>query len=114
MRQSLCQVFPTPGISPARRRVLAPRKTGANAIGYRPLAAYGPSMEILAGGRRAPRVPVRPRVSAWRSRNWRRALATWFVLSFALMAEAAHFPGPLCDAAGVLIAAVPVLLAILP
>jgi hypothetical protein len=114
MRQSLCQVFPTLGISPTRRRVLAPRKSGANAIGLRSLAAYGPSMEILAGDRRVPRVLVRPRVSAWRSRNWRRALVTWFVLSFALMAEAAHFPGALCDAAGVLVAAVPVLLAILP
>jgi hypothetical protein len=71
-------------------------------------------MGISVWDQRLPRVPVRLRISAWRSRNWRRALVTWLVLSFALMAEAAHFPGPLCDAAGVVVAAVPVLLAILP
>jgi|HubBroStandDraft_5_1064220.scaffolds.fasta_scaffold193597_2 hypothetical protein len=114
MRQSLSQVFPTPGISPNRRWVLAPQEAGAIPMGRCSPAAYGGSMGISVWDQRLPRVPVRLRISAWRSRNWRRALVTWLVLSFALMAEAAHFPGPLCDAAGVVVAAVPVLLAILP
>jgi hypothetical protein len=62
----------------------------------------------------APRAPFRLRVSSWRARNWRRALLTWFVVSLALMAMAAHFPGSLREATGVVIAAVPVLFATLP
>jgi hypothetical protein len=80
-------------------------------MGLRPPAAYGQNMGIAVWDQRT---PVRLRVSSWRSRNWRRALVTWFVLSFALMAEAAHLPGSLSDAAGVLVAAMPVLLAVLP
>ena len=114
MRQSLSQVFPNPVVYPTRRWVLAPQETGAIPIGCRSLAAYGQTMGISVWDQRMPRQPVRQRVSTWRSRNWRRALVAWLVLSLALMAEAAHFPGPLCDAAGVLVAAVPVLLAVLP
>jgi hypothetical protein len=128
MRQPPSQVLPkrwlsvpepTParGLFPAGNGVLAPAQAGAIPIGRFPSAGYVPSMGISVLDQRAPRAPRTPvklRVSSWRSRNWRRALATWFVLSFALMAEAAHLPGPLFDAAGVLVAATPVLLATLP
>jgi hypothetical protein len=80
-------------------------------MGVHPPAAYGRSMGIAVRDQRA---SARLRVSSWRTRNWRRALVAWLMLSFALMAEAVHLPGPLCDAAGVLVAAIPVLLAALP
>jgi hypothetical protein len=122
MRQSPSQVFPNPAvlrrpqamtrrITLARTGVLAPAQAAAIPMGLRPPAAYGRDMGIAVWDQRT---PVSLRVSSWRSRNWRRALVTWFVLSFALMAEAGHLPASLCDAAGVLVAAVPVLLAALP
>jgi hypothetical protein len=120
MRQSLSQVFPTPGspalaIGPTGIRVLAPPELGAIPMGGQSPAAYGPSMGISVWpAPRAPRAPFRLRVSDWRARNWRRALLTWFVLSLALMVVAAHFPGSLREATGVVIAAVPVLFAALP
>ena len=122
MRQSPSQVFPNPvvlrrlqaatrRITPARTGVLAPGQAAAIPMGLRPPAAYAPNMGIVTSDQRT---PVRLRVSSWRSRNWRRALVSWLVLSFALMAEAAHLPGSLLDAAGALVAAIPVLLSALP
>jgi hypothetical protein len=120
MRQSLSQVFPTLGspalgMGQAGMRVLAPLELGAIPMGGQPAAAYGRSMGISVWPMpHAPRVPFRLRVSDWRARNWRRALLAWFVLSLALMAVTAHFPGSLREATGVVIAAVPVLFAALP
>jgi hypothetical protein len=120
MRQSLSQVLPTLGspalgTGPAGTRVLAPPELGAIPMGRRSPAAYGQSMGISVWPTpRAPRAPFRLRISGWRARNWRRALLTWFVLSLALMAVAAHFPGSLREATGVAIAVVPVLFAALP
>jgi hypothetical protein len=78
---------------------------------------------------RAPSASIRQRVVGWRTRNWRRTVLAWFVLSLAILAVAAEptadFPraqvssvpaaGVALRVVGVLTTAgVPVLLIVLP
>ena len=47
-------------------------------------------MGVSVWRQRPPQAPLRERVAAWRARNWRRAILTWFVLTLAVMAVAAE------------------------
>jgi hypothetical protein len=86
-------------------------------------------MGVVIWRQRAPRVPFRQRVAAWRARNWRRAVLAWFVLSLIIVAVSAEpataFPKAqarsvpavrmvLRVAGGLTVAGVPVLLIALP
>jgi hypothetical protein len=110
---------------------LSPRFT---AVGSRP--AFGGrsrraarSTRVIDWRPRAPRTPFRPRLVAWRARNWRRVVLAWFVLSMIIMVMAAEpttdFPKAqarsvpavqmfLRVAGGLTVAGVPVLLIALP
>ena len=89
----------------------------------------GVSAGVIAWRRPAPRTPFRPRLAAWRARNWRRVVLAWFVLSMIIMVVAAEpktdFPKAqarsvpavqmfLRVAGGLTVAGVPVLLIALP
>ena len=47
-------------------------------------------MGVSVWRQRPPQAPLRERVAGWRSRNWSRAILTWFVLTMAIMAVAAE------------------------
>ena len=47
-------------------------------------------MGVSVWRQRPPQTPLRQRVADWRSRNWSRAILTWFVLTMAIMAVAAE------------------------
>jgi hypothetical protein len=87
------------------------------------------STEVVAWRQRAPRSPFRPRLVAWRARNWRRLVLAWFVLSMIIVMTAAEpktdFPRAqarsvpvvqtfLRVAGGLTVAGVPVLLIAMP
>ncbi len=109
---------------------MVPLKPGAAAIGTPAVPSYrGRTAGGITWRQRAPRAPFRQRVAAWRARNWRRAVLTWFVLSLIVMAVAAEpaadFPKAqarsvpavrmvLRVAGGLTVAGVPVLLVALP
>ncbi len=60
-------------------------------MGTRALASYGEHMAGISVWRQGvPRASFRQRASAWRSRNWRRAVLAWFVATLAVMAVAAE------------------------
>lgn len=47
-------------------------------------------MGVSVWRQRPPQAPLRERVAGWRSRNWSRAILTWFALTMAIMAVAAE------------------------
>ena len=47
-------------------------------------------MGVSVWRQRPPQAPLGERVAGWRSRNWSRAILTWFVLTMAIMAVAAE------------------------
>lgn len=118
------------GLGPAAIGGIAPLKAGVTTLGTRPVPSYGGrAMGVVIWRQRAPRVPFRQRVAAWRARNWRRAVLAWFVLSLIIVAVSAEpatdFPKAqarsvpavrmvLRVAGGLTVAGVPVLLIALP
>jgi hypothetical protein len=87
------------------------------------------STGVIVWRQRPPRTPFRPRLAAWRARNWRRVVLAWFVLSMIIVVVAAEpktdFPKAqlrsvpavqtfLRVAGGLTVAGVPVLLIALP
>ena len=118
------------GLGPAAIGGIAPLKAGVTTLGTRPVPSYGGrATGVVIWRQRAPRVPFRQRVAAWRARNWRRAVLAWFVLSLIIVAVSAE-PAPdfpkaqarsvpavrmvLRVAGGLTVAGVPVLLIALP
>jgi hypothetical protein len=118
------------GLGPAALGGIAPLKAGVTTLGTRPVPSYGGrATRVVIWRQRAPRVPFRQRVAAWRARNWRRAVLAWFVLSLIIVAVSAEpatdFPKAqarsvpvvrmvLRVAGGLTVAGVPVLLIALP
>jgi hypothetical protein len=118
------------GLGPAAIGGMAPLKAGVTTLGTRPVPSYGGrAIGVVIWRQRAPRVPFRQRVAAWRARNWRRAVLAWFVLSLIIVAVSAEpatdFPKAqarsvpavrmvLRVAGGLTVAGVPVLLIALP
>jgi hypothetical protein len=118
------------GLGPAALGGIAPLKAGVTTLGTRPVPSYGRrATRVVTWRQRAPRVPFRQRVAAWRARNWRRAVLAWFVLSLIIVAVSAEpatdFPKAqarsvpavrmvLRVAGGLTVAGVPVLLIALP
>lgn len=118
------------GLGPAAIGGIAPLKAGVTTLGTRPVPSYGGrAMGVVIWRQRAPRVPFRQRVAAWRARNWRRAVLAWFVLSLIIVVVSAEpatdFPKAqarsvpavrmvLRVAGGLTVAGVPVLLIALP
>jgi hypothetical protein len=93
-RQSLQQVRPERGrvgLGPAAIGGIAPLKAGVTTVGTRPVPSFGGrAMQVTIWRQRAPQVTFRQRVIGWRTRNWRRAVLSWFVLSLIIMAVAAE------------------------
>jgi hypothetical protein len=91
MRQALQQAWPESGhggMSPAIGGTV-PLNPGLTAVGAQP--SYGArSAGVVAWRRRAPRAPLRQRLAQWRTRNWRRVVLAWFVLSLIIMVVAAE------------------------
>jgi hypothetical protein len=133
MRQSLQQVWPERGhggLGPAAIGRIALLRSGVTTVGTRPVPSYGGrALGVVSWRQRAPQATFRQRVAGWRTRNWRRAVLAWFVLSLIIMAVSAEpatdFPKAqagsvpavrmvLRVAGGVTVAGVPVLLIALP
>jgi len=120
-----------PGLTAVATRPAYGGRSGETGRGWRAGRSWGArrSSGVIAWRRPAPRTPFRPRLVAWRARNWRRVVLAWFVLSMIIMMTAAEpstdFPKAqarsvpavqtvLRVAGGLTVAGVPVLLIALP
>jgi hypothetical protein len=94
MRESLIEAWPGAGqvwpevAGPVETGGIAPLDKGVITMGTPSPASYGEPVSIWRQG--VPRASFRQRIAGWRTRNWRRAVLAWFVLTLAIMALAAE------------------------